>query len=102
MEATRPERATEFIKRRAGARVGPPAPILLCLNVNMYAERVGRQEQKYLCCWVFRMFSSACLTLFLPASGGEEERHKELLRQFSVNQCGFGSSKDFIPSVYYL
>lgn len=44
-----------------------------------------------------------CLSSFPPAAGsGEEERNKELLRQFSVNQCGFGSFKDFIPSVYYL
>lgn len=83
--------------------VGPPGPILLCLNVNTYAERVGRQEQKYLCCQVFRTFSSACLSLFLPAAGGsEEEQHKELFWQFIANHCGFGSFKDFIPSVYYL
>lgn len=48
-----------------------------------------------------------CLNFFLPAAGGgggggEEEQHKELLRQFSVNQCGFGCFKGFIPSVYYL
>lgn len=53
----------------------------------------------------FGTLSSACLRLFPPDGGGgsgEVERHKELLRQFSANQCGFGSFKDFIPSVYYL
>lgn len=55
---------------------------------------------------VYRPPLRLCLSLFPPAAGGggggEGERHKELLRQFSVNQCGFGCFKGFIPSVYYL